>query len=71
MRYTYQLSFYGTVENDDKVQRETLEDIRSHVLGSYDVDLVAGVKLEGMSIHVDAVREAPSAETINARGPAE
>jgi hypothetical protein len=56
MKHTYTLSFWGTIEDveGEGGVADTLVEAETAIKDSFVPDLLAGVKLQGMSIHIDA-----------------
>jgi hypothetical protein len=59
MKFQYSISFHGTVEDtegEDGVA-DDVHEAETAVRDSFNLDLLHGVKVKGMSIHIDEIND--------------
>lgn len=52
MRYSFNVSYHGTVSPVEDPDKESIHDVGAVVRQSFMPDLQAGVKVEGMNVHI-------------------
>jgi hypothetical protein len=59
MKYSYSISFHGTVKDIDGENNATtsVHEAESAVRDSFNLDLLHGVEIDGMSIHIDKIND--------------
>jgi hypothetical protein len=57
MKYAFSITFHGEVESTpEEDAMEGIDNVVDVVKESFKIDLQAGVVLQGMAVHVDALR---------------